>query len=92
MPSGRFKAAVAVLGALVISEPDFAAKNWPDFVDHYIEQVRKTIDAAEMDGYLAVVKNPNGALLLERPPNEVASLISSDDQSTLMFASRMMRA
>ena len=72
MSSGRFKAAVAVLGAVVISEPDFAAENRPDFVDHYIEyieQVRKTIDTAEMDGYLAVVKNPNGALLLERPPN-----------------------
>jgi hypothetical protein len=50
VPSGRVKAAVAVLGALVISEPDFAAENWPDFVDHYIEQVRKTIDTAEMDG------------------------------------------
>jgi hypothetical protein len=56
--SGRFKAAVAVLGAVVISEPDFAAENWRDFVDHYIEQVRKTIDTTEMDGYLAVVKNP----------------------------------
>ena len=69
----KIKAAVAVLGALVVSEPDFAAENWPDFVDHYIEQVRKTIDTTEMDGYLAVVKNPNGALLLERPLNEVAS-------------------
>jgi len=73
VPSGRFKAAVAVLGALVVSEPDFAAENWPDLVDHYIEQVRKTIDTTEMDGYLAVVKNPNGALLPERPLNEVAS-------------------
>ena len=69
----KIKAAVAVLGALVISEPDFAPENWPDFVDHYIEQVRKTIDTTEMDGYLAVVKNPNGALLPERPLNEVAS-------------------
>jgi len=69
----KIKAAVAVLGALVISEPDFAAENWPDLVDHYIEQVRKTIDTTEMDGYLAVVKNPNGALLPERPLNEVAS-------------------
>ena len=40
-------------------------------VDQYIAQVRKTIDTTDMDGYLSVVKNPNGALLLDvREDNE----------------------
>ena len=42
-----------------------AAENWPDFVDEYVAQVRKTIDTTDMDGYLAIVSNPNGALLID---------------------------
>ena len=42
-----------------------AAENWPDFVDEYVAQVRKTIDTTDMDGYLAIVRNPNGALLID---------------------------
>jgi rhodanese-related sulfurtransferase len=34
-------------------------------VDQYVAQVRKTIDMSDMDSYLTVVKNPNGALLLD---------------------------
>ena len=63
---------LARIGGFVISLPGFAAENWPDSVDQYIEQVRKTIDTTDMDGYLAVVKNPNGALLLDvREESEV---------------------
>ena len=63
---------LARISAFVISLPGFAAENWPDSVDQYIEQVRKTIDTTDMDGYLAVVKNPNGALLLDvREESEV---------------------
>ncbi len=49
----------------IICQPGFAAENWPDSVDQYVAQVRKTIDTTEMDGYLAVVNNPNGALLVD---------------------------
>ena len=61
----RFRLAAVFLGASVIYQPGFAAENWPDSVDQYVAQVRKTIDTTEMEGYLAVVKDPNGALLLD---------------------------
>jgi rhodanese-related sulfurtransferase len=63
--SRRLGAAVVFLGAFVICQPGFAAENWPDSVDQYVAQIRKTIDTTEMDGYLAVVNNPNGALLVD---------------------------
>jgi rhodanese-related sulfurtransferase len=63
--SRRFGAAVVFLGAFVVCQPGFAAENWPDSVDQYVAQIRKTIDTTEMDGYLAVVNNPNGALLVD---------------------------
>ena len=70
----RFRVAVVFLGAFVISQPGFAAENWPDAVDLYVAQVRKTIDTADMDSYLKVVKSPNGALLLDvRDENELIS-------------------
>jgi rhodanese-related sulfurtransferase len=34
-------------------------------VDQYVAQVRKTIDTTDMEGYLAVVNHPNGALLVD---------------------------
>ena len=71
MMSGRLQVAVIVLGALVISQPGFTAENWPDSIDQYVAQIRQTIDTTDMDGYLAAVKNPNGALLLDvRDENE----------------------
>jgi rhodanese-related sulfurtransferase len=40
-------------------------------VDQYVAQVRKTVETTDIDGYLAVVKNPNGALLVDvRDANE----------------------
>ncbi len=63
--SRRFGAAAVLLGAFVICQPGLAAENWPDSVDQYVAQIRKTIDTTEMDGYLAVVNNPNGALLVD---------------------------
>ena len=56
---------VFVLGAFVISGPSHAAENWPDSVDQYVAQVRKTIDTIDIGGYLTVVNNPNGALLVD---------------------------
>jgi len=70
----RLRIAVVFLGAFVISQPSFAAENWPDSVDQYVAQVRKTVDTSDMDSYLTVVKNPNGALLLDvRDENELIS-------------------
>ncbi|MEJ2436327.1 MAG: rhodanese-like domain-containing protein [Pseudolabrys sp.] len=57
--------AAVALGAFILSAPTFAAKNWPDSVDQYIAQVRRTVKTTDMAGYLAVVKNPNGALLID---------------------------
>ncbi len=57
--------AIVLLGALAVAAPAFAAENWPDSLDQYLAQVRKTIKTADMDGYLAVVKNPNGAMLID---------------------------
>ena len=59
------RSAVIVLGAFAISAPAWAAQNWPDSVDQYVAQVRKTIDTTDMEGYLAIVNNPNGAFLLD---------------------------
>jgi rhodanese-related sulfurtransferase len=61
----RFRVAVVFIGTFVTSQPGFAAENWPDSVDQYVAQVRKTIDTSDMDSYLTVVRNPNGALLLD---------------------------
>ena len=60
-----FRIAVVFLGAFVVCQPGLAAENWPDFVDEYVAQIRKTIDTTDMDGYLAIVRNPNGALLID---------------------------
>ena len=56
---------VIVLGASVIAGAGHAAENWPDSVDRYVAELRKTVDTTDMDGYLAVVKNPNGAALVD---------------------------
>ncbi len=63
----RFLSLVAAIaiGALAISPPAFAAENWPDSLDWHVAQLRKTIDTTDMEGYLAVVRNPQGALLLD---------------------------
>ena len=63
--------AVAPIGIAVtplgISTPVLADMNmdWPDSVNQYVVQIRKAIQTTDMDGYLAAVKNPNGALLLD---------------------------
>jgi rhodanese-related sulfurtransferase len=70
----RFVVAVVFFGTFVICQPGFAAENWPDSVDQYIAAVRKTIDTIDLDSYLTVVRNPNGALLLDvRDENELVS-------------------
>jgi rhodanese-related sulfurtransferase len=64
------KLAIIAVGALIIS-PCFAAENWPDFIDQFVAQVRQTVDTTDVDGYLSVVRNPKGALLVDvREENE----------------------
>ena len=56
--------------AVAHAQPAFAAQDWPDSVDRYVAQVRNTI-TTDVAGYLAVVKNPQGALLVDvRDENE----------------------
>ena len=62
---------IVAFGTILLSAPAFAAQNWPDSVNQYIAQVRKTVKTTDMAGYLAVVKNPDGALLIDvREPHE----------------------
>jgi rhodanese-related sulfurtransferase len=63
--------AVAPVGIAVTplgtSTPVLADMNmdWPDSVNQFVMQIRKSIQTTDMDGYLAAVKNPKGALLLD---------------------------
>ncbi len=66
--------AFVLVAALALSAPALAAENWPDSFGDYLAQVRKTIATTDMDGYLAAVKNPNGALILDvREADEFAA-------------------
>jgi rhodanese-related sulfurtransferase len=65
MTSRRFGVAAIVLAAFAVAQPAFAAQDWPDSVDQYVAQVRNTINTTDMAGYLAVVKNPQGAALID---------------------------
>lgn len=61
----RLSIAVLLSTVVGISTPVLASENWPDSVDQHISQIRKTVRTTDMDGYLAAVKNPDGALLLD---------------------------
>jgi rhodanese-related sulfurtransferase len=65
MKSRKFAGAVAALVAIAMAAPALAASDWPDSIDQYVTQVRKTIDTTDMDGYRAVVEDPKGALLVD---------------------------
>lgn len=65
MISLGLRIATVVLGAIIISQPCLSAENWPDSVDQYIAQIRKTIGTTDIDGYLASVRDPSGALLVD---------------------------
>jgi len=57
--------AFILIVAVALSAPAIAAENWPDSITNYVAKVRKTVQTTDMEGYLAAVKNPNGALLLD---------------------------
>ena len=63
----RLVIAAILLTILGMSPPVLAemSRNWPDSVDQYVAQIRKTVQTTDMDGYLAAVKSPNEQLLLD---------------------------
>lgn len=62
---GKLSAIIALFTVVGFSAPVLASEDWPDSVDQYVLQIRKSVKTIDMDGYLAAVKNPNGALLLD---------------------------
>ena len=60
-------ASIVLTTTLAIFPPAFGQMSvtWPDSVNQYVMQIRKTLKTSDMDGYLAAVRNPNGALLLD---------------------------
>ncbi len=72
MRSHGFVIAFGALAAAFIAQPGVAASDWPESVDQYVLQLRKTLDTTDMEGYLAVVKDPKDALLVDvREDSEV---------------------
>jgi rhodanese-related sulfurtransferase len=57
--------AVIAVSLCAACAPAFAASAYPDAVVEYVMSVRKTINTTDMEGYLAVVKNPQGAVLVD---------------------------
>lgn len=59
--------AVTQMVVIGVSTPVYAAMtmDWPDSVNQHVMEIRKKIKTTDMDGYLAAVKSPNGALLLD---------------------------
>lgn len=61
-------------GALVMTSPAFAQAAWPQIVTDHVMEVRKTIKTVDMAGYLAAVKEPKGAFIVDiREPAEFAA-------------------
>ena len=52
--------AASFLTALVIGNPAVAGQDWPDAIEKYVIQIRRTIETTDMDGYLLAVRKPNG--------------------------------
>jgi len=66
--------AIILVAAFAVTAPAFAAEDWPDSFSAYVAKVRKTVKTANIDGYLAVAKKPNGAMLIDvREPAEYAT-------------------
>lgn len=70
---------LALLSAFAISTSVWAqakpaAPAWPPIVTKQFMAARKTVQTIDTKGYLAVVKNPNGAMILDvREPAEFAA-------------------
>ncbi len=74
----KLRFAIVFFGVFAVSTPVWAqaqpAPAWPPIVTKHFMAARKTVKTVDMKGYLAVVKNPNGALILDvREPAEFAA-------------------
>jgi len=70
------RCAIILIGAFAASVPALSQTQpaWPQIVTDYVATARKEIKTTDMAGYLAAVKNPNGAMLLDvREPAEFAA-------------------
>jgi rhodanese-related sulfurtransferase len=64
-------ATVIFIGALLIPKLGISAENWPGAMDDYVAHLSKTIRTIDMDAFLAIVKRPNGARIVDvREPEE----------------------
>ncbi len=69
-----FAGAIAVTAPALAQTPAAPAPAWPPIVSEHVAAVRKTIKTIDMAGYLAAVKDPKGAMLLDiREPAEFAA-------------------
>jgi len=67
----RFCIAVLIIGTFAFPNRALSSQSWPNALDEYVAQLRKTIGTTDMDGLLAVLKSPNGARLVDvREPSE----------------------
>lgn len=62
--------AMSILASVVVSSLNVPARaamatDWPESVSKFVLHVRKMVKTTDMEGYLAVVKTPNGVLLLD---------------------------
>jgi rhodanese-related sulfurtransferase len=79
--SRMLRFAIVFAGAFVLTAPALAqqpapapAPAWPPIVSDYVASVRKAVKTMDAKAYVEVVKNPNGALLLDvREPAEFAA-------------------
>jgi len=75
--SRKLRLAIALAGACAVIAPAAAqtpAPAWPPIVTQHVLAVRKTIETVDMAGYLAAVKDPKGALIVDiREPAEYAA-------------------
>jgi rhodanese-related sulfurtransferase len=56
------------------SGPAWSAENWPDSLDSYVSGIRKGIPVVDMQGYLDIVRKPDGAILIDvRDADELKS-------------------
>ena len=67
-------AAVSITVPAFAQQPAAPAPAWPPIVSEHVAAVRKSVKTVDMAGYLAAVKDPKGAMLLDvREPAEFAA-------------------
>jgi rhodanese-related sulfurtransferase len=68
------RAVLIAVSAMMLTGPTLAAENWPDSFDQYVSQVRKSVPSIGVDAFHELVKQPNGALIVDvREPEEYSA-------------------